>query len=103
MTVTRLLSYAVVCNVPLVLPLNFSALFAIDFTFETSVAIKNAITSEYVYEGERCVSRLDWIDNGIPIFSFTGQSEVFNVVIRTKIDMAIPAKSGVGVSYINRK
>lgn len=83
----------------IVLPLNFSALFAVDFTFETSIAIRNATTKEYVYEGERCVSRLHWIDDVIPIFSFTGQAEVSNVIIRTKIDTAIPAKSGVMEDY----
>ena len=83
----------------LILSLNLSTLSAIDFTYETSIALRNSVTKEYVYEGEKCISRLDWIDNIIPILSFTGQGEFFNVIIRTRIDTAVPVKSGVMEDY----
>jgi outer membrane protease len=61
----------------LVLALNFSALSAVDFTFETGIALRNSVTKEYVYKGEKCISQLDWIDDVIPILSFAGQAEFF--------------------------
>jgi hypothetical protein len=83
----------------LILPFNFSIISAIDFTYETSITIRNTVTKEYVYEGEKCISRLDWIDDIVPILSFTGQGEFSNVMIRTRIDTAVPTKSGVMEDY----
>jgi outer membrane protease len=83
----------------LVLSLTVSCISAFEATFETSIAIKNALAQEYAYKDEKLISRLDWQNQSIPVFSCTAQAELFNFIVRTKIDTAIPSKNGVMEDY----
>lgn len=74
-------------------------LFAVDVTFDLSSGIKNSMTQEYVYDGEKCMSRLDWNNDIIPVLSISRQIEFLNIMVRTSIDSAIPVKSGTMEDY----
>jgi outer membrane protease len=62
---------------------------------ELGGGIHSDLTQEYVYEGERCISRLDWVDTFVPALSLAGSAELFNVRIGARIDTAVPVRSGL--------
>jgi outer membrane protease len=80
---------------------------ALDLSFEISSGLKSGMTKEYVYEGEKCVSRLDWTDDGVSVLLFTGQAEFPNrretaspkSFVRTSLAAAVPMKSGPMEDY----
>jgi outer membrane protease len=74
-------------------------LFAIDVAFELNGGIQNGLTQEYVYEGEQCISRLDWADAIVPALSIAGSVELFNVLLQARLDTALPVNSGVMEDY----
>jgi outer membrane protease len=82
------------------LAFSFSQLYAVDFTFEMALGLKGGVTKEYVYKEDKCISRLDWNDEIIPMLAFAVKAEFFNVIIQTRIDSAIPVKSGVMEDYV---
>lgn len=80
-----------------VLPL--SALSALDFTLETDGGILAGSTREYVYEGEKCVSRLDWGGSVTPVLSFAGQASLYGAFLQLKITSAVPVQNGMMEDY----
>jgi outer membrane protease len=89
----------------LVLPITWllsfhaPALHALDFTFETSGGILTGKTSEYVYEGDKCVSRLDWQDNVVPAVLVSGKVDFFGVFLRLGMLSAVPVQNGTMEDY----
>lgn len=80
-------------------------LFAADVAWGNFVSVEigggagSALTQEYVYEGEKCLSRLDWADAIAPALSIAGSAGFFNVMVQARIDMAVPVRSGVMEDY----
>jgi plasminogen activator len=72
---------------------------ALDFSFDFGVGIKTARTYEYVYEGDKCISRLDWYDAAVPVVSFSGTLEAFRFFIQSGITLAVPVRSGTMEDY----
>jgi outer membrane protease len=66
-----------------------AALYAIDFAFETTGGIVAGATREYVYEGDKCVSRLDWRDAAVPAMFFSGQAALRGAFLRLEILSAL--------------
>jgi len=87
-----LLFFFLLCGVPL-----RSACLEIDCIFETG--FRNGTTKEFVYEEEKCISRLDWNDKIVPTAGFFGQIEVYNFFLKLGITSAIPVMSGVMEDY----
>jgi outer membrane protease len=73
---------------------HIPALYAVDFAFETIGGIVTGATHEYVYEGAKCISRLDWKDGAIPVVSFSGQAAFRGAFLRLKILSAVPLQNG---------
>jgi outer membrane protease len=64
------------------------------FSFTSEAGVFGGATREYVYEGDMCVSRLDWQDNAVPAVSFSGQASLRGAFLRLKILSAIPLQNG---------
>jgi outer membrane protease len=73
---------------------HIPALYAVDFTFETMGGMTAGATHEYVYEGDKCVSRLDWKDGAIPALSFSGEAALRGAFLRLDMLSAIPVQNG---------
>jgi outer membrane protease len=82
-------------------------LSAIDYSFAIEGGIKGGMTKEYVYEGEKNISRLDWMDNSVPVLSFSGKAEFPNMretaspkpFMQATLAVAVPVKSGAMEDY----
>jgi outer membrane protease len=72
---------------------------ALDFSFDFGAGVKTARTHEYVYEGDKCISRLDWNDAAVPVVSFSGTLEVFNFFIQSGMTLTVPVQSGTMEDY----
>jgi outer membrane protease len=70
------------------------SLFPLDTTFAFDIGVLTGTTREYVYEGDKCISRLDWKDNAIPVLSFSVQAALFGAFLRLGINSAVPVQSG---------
>jgi outer membrane protease len=70
------------------------ALHGVDFTVETAGGVLIGTTHEYVYEGDKCISRLDWKDHVVPVLSFSGRMALFGAFLRLGISSAVPVQSG---------
>jgi outer membrane protease len=85
-------------------PLRLSA---VDYSFDIGGGLKGGMTKEYVYEGEKCISRLDWADDSVPVLTFAGQAEFPNMretlspklFMRAALTTAVPVKSGAMEDY----
>jgi outer membrane protease len=56
-------------------------------------------TSEFVYEGDRVLSRLDWQEHFIPFLTIAGTFEVKNVILYLNLTSGLPGKGGVMEDY----
>jgi outer membrane protease len=74
-------------------------LFALDVSFSFNAGLLTGTTHEYVYEGDKCVSRLDWEDSAVPVLSFSGQAALSGAFLRLGITSAVPAQSGAMEDY----
>jgi outer membrane protease len=72
---------------------------SLDFWFDTAAGIKSGIVQEYVYEGEKCISRLDWQNTIVPTVSIFGNMDFFNFYIRIGAEFSIPVQSGIMEDY----
>ncbi|MDR2052200.1 MAG: omptin family outer membrane protease [Treponema sp.] len=75
------------------------SLCAVDFSFEAAGGVLSGATHEYVYEGDKCISRLDWKDSAIPIVSFSGQAALLGAFFRMKMSSAVPVQNGIMEDY----
>ena len=64
----------------------------IDFTFGTG--LMTGVTQELVYEGERLLSRLDWIDRAVPNVDLSARISARNFFLRFGLTSAIPVTIG---------
>jgi outer membrane protease len=72
---------------------------AAEFAFATESGVLTGTTNEYVYEGDKCISRLDWKDSAIPALSFSGQAALFGAFLRLEMTSAVPAQNGTMEDY----
>jgi len=79
-----------------VIPLR-SVCLEVDFIFDTG--FRAGTTKEFVYEGEKRISRLDWSDRIVPVVGFTGQIEAYNFILSLGITSAVPVLSGEMEDY----
>jgi outer membrane protease len=57
-------------------------LCAFDISFAFGTGILTSAAHEYVYEGGKCISRLDWKDSALPVLSFSGQAALSRAFLR---------------------
>jgi outer membrane protease len=74
-------------------------LLALDVSFAFDTGLITGTTSEYAYEGDKCISRLDWQDRAVPMLSFSGRAALFGAFLRLGISTAVPAQSGIMEDY----
>jgi outer membrane protease len=82
-------------------------LSAVDYSFAIEAGLKGGMTKESVYEGEKCVSRLDWEDDSVSVLAFTGLAEFPNMretalpkpFVRATLATAVPVISGAMEDY----
>jgi outer membrane protease len=83
----------------MVLSFQIPPAHAAEFAFATEAGVLAGTTNEYVYEGDKCISRLDWKDNAIPVVSFSGQAALFGAFLRLEMASAVPAQNGTMEDY----
>lgn len=71
----------------------------LSFSFTSESGVFGGTTHEYVYEGDKCISRLDWKDRVIPVVSFSGQSALFGMFLRLDMSFAVPIQNGTMEDY----
>ncbi|MDR1231256.1 MAG: omptin family outer membrane protease [Spirochaetaceae bacterium] len=71
--------------------------FEVSFAFDTGLI--TGTTCEYVYEGDKCISRLDWQDRAVPMLSFSGRAVLSGTFLQLGITSAVPVQSGVMEDY----
>jgi len=69
--------------------------FSLDFFIYFDSGIKQGITNEFVYEGDKCISRLDWKDEIVPVLNITGMLKTHNIFLKLGMLSVVPVKSGV--------
>jgi outer membrane protease len=74
-------------------------LFALDVSFAFDSGLLTGTASEYAYEGDKCISRLDWQDRAVPVLSFSGRAVLFGAFIQLGMSTAVPAQSGIMEDY----
>ncbi len=65
---------------------------SIDVEFQSGYV--SGQTSEYVFEGDKCISRLDWDENFCPYIGIIFKLNVYNILFDLGITNLIPEKSG---------
>jgi outer membrane protease len=68
-------------------------------SLETSAGFFYGTTSEFVYEGDRVLSRLDWQEYFIPYLSLAGTFEVKNFIFYLNLTSGLPGKGGAMEDY----
>jgi plasminogen activator len=71
----------------------------LSISFEFQIGFVAGQTSEYVFENDKCISRLDWDENYSPYIKFDVQVLAWNYFISTAITSLIPDKSGSMQDY----
>jgi outer membrane protease len=71
----------------------------LSFSFTSKAGIFVGATNEYVYEGDKCISRLDWKDSAIPMLSFSGYMTLFCAFLELKMISAVPVWNGTMEDY----
>jgi plasminogen activator len=71
----------------------------ISFSLASEGGAFGGTTHEYVYEGGKCISRLDWKDSAVPALSFSGQAELSGVFLRLEMTSAVPVQCGTMEDY----
>ncbi|MDR0706349.1 MAG: omptin family outer membrane protease [Treponema sp.] len=66
----------------------------LSFAFTPEAGVLSGLTWEYVYEGDKCISRLDWKDGAIPVLSFSGQAALSGTFLRLNALSAVLARNG---------
>ncbi|MDR0457268.1 MAG: omptin family outer membrane protease [Treponema sp.] len=79
-------------------------LFSIDivkYEVEISTGVGVGRTNEYVYKGNKEISRLEWKENLIPILIVNNQFDIFNFIINANILSGLPLaiKNGIMEDY----
>jgi outer membrane protease len=74
-------------------------LLALDVSFTFDAGLLTGTTREYVYEGDKCISRLDWQDNAVPVVSFSGEAALGGVFLRLEMTTTIPVRCGIMEDY----
>jgi len=78
---------------------GISPSYGVEITFILETGFRNGSTKEFVFEGDKCISLLEWNDRVVPTVGFTGQIGVRNFTFRLNLDFAVPVISGEMENY----
>jgi outer membrane protease len=68
-------------------------------SLETGAGFFYGTTSEFVYEGDRVLSRLDWQEHFIPYLSLAGTFEAKSFIFYLNLTAGLPGKGGAMEDY----
>jgi outer membrane protease len=71
----------------------------LNISFEFQAGFVNGNTREYVFENDKCISRLDWDEKYSPYFAFEAKVYFLNVLFFGSIASVIPDKCGYMEDY----
>jgi len=77
------------------------SIFAKDFSFslETHTGIISGLTQEYVYEGKKQLSRLEWEEKAVPFVNAALDFSWKHFLLRGNAMFAVPGQFGVMQDY----
>jgi plasminogen activator len=71
----------------------------LSFSFVSEIGILNGKTYEYVYENDKCISRLDWKSTATPVIFFSGKAMFLGAFLQLGMTSAVPVKNGTMEDY----
>jgi hypothetical protein len=71
----------------------------IRFTFSPASGVCTGKVEEYVFEGDKTISRLDWQQYAVPMIAASGSLSIYNAFFKATVLSALPIQCGIMEDY----